>query len=171
MAYIVGTDRTQIRMITASLDDLIDKDNSVRVIDAYVNSLDLMELGFVEYSGNKRGQSPYRRSDLLKLHIYGYLNKVRSSRALEVECKRNIELMWLINAITPDHGTIAGFVKNNREAFHSTLRNLSLILKCKHQHLVQVILILNHACHRYSCRFFYSTLTSNIPEYLLQTRI
>ena len=84
MAYIVGTDRNQTRMITASLDDLIDKDNSVRVIDAYVNSLDLMELGFVEYSGNNRGQSPYRRSDLLKLHIYGYLNKVRSSRALEV---------------------------------------------------------------------------------------
>ncbi|MGN1197660.1 MAG: transposase [Acetatifactor sp.] len=129
MAYIVGTDRNQTRMITVSLDDLIDKDNSVRVIDVYVNSLDLMELGFVEYSGNNRGQSPYRRSDLLKLHIYGYLNKVRSSRALEVECKRNIELMWLINAITPDHGTIAGFVKKNREAFHSTLRNLSLILK------------------------------------------
>lgn len=83
MAYIVGTDRNQARIITASLNDLIDRDNSVRVIDAYVNSLDLMELGFVEYSGNNRGQSPYRRSDLLKLHIY----------------------------------------------FHSTLRNLSLILK------------------------------------------
>ena len=69
MAYIVGTDRNQTRMITVSLDDLIDKDNSVRVIDAYVNSLDLMALGFVEYSGNNRGQSPYRRSDLLKLHI------------------------------------------------------------------------------------------------------
>lgn len=89
----------------------------------------LMELGFEEYNGNNRGQSPYRRSDLLKLHILGYLNKVRSNRSLEVECKRNKELMWLINASTPDHRTIAGFANNNREAFHSTLRNLSLILK------------------------------------------
>ena len=87
------------------------------------------EVGFKEYSGTNRGQAPYRRSDLLKLHIYGYLNKIRSSRSLEIECKRNLELMWLINAITPDHGTIAGFVKNNRKAFHVTLRNLTLILK------------------------------------------
>lgn len=129
MAYIVGTDRNQIRMITTSLDDLIDKDNSVRVIDAYVESLDLQELGFTEYSDSNRGQSPYRRSDLLKLHIYGYLNKIRSSRALEIEAKRNIELMWLINSIRPDHGTIAGFVQKNKEAFHNTLRNLTLIIK------------------------------------------
>lgn len=115
--------------VTTSLDALIDEDNSVRVIDAYVDSLDLIELGFKEYSGTNRGQAPYRRSDLLKLHIYGYLNKIRSSRSLEIECKRNLELMWLINAITPDHGTIAGFVKNNRKAFHVTLRNLTLILK------------------------------------------
>lgn len=129
MAYIVGVDRNQTRMITTSLDDVIDKDNSVRVIDAYVESLDLQELGFNEYSGSNRGQSPYRRSDLLKLHIYGYLNKIRSSRALEVESKRNLELMWLINSITPDHGTIAGFVQKNKEAFHNVLRNLTLILK------------------------------------------
>ncbi|MBO5484747.1 MAG: IS1182 family transposase [Lachnospiraceae bacterium] len=129
MAFIVGTDRNQIRMITTSLNDLIDRDNSVRVIDAYVESLDLQDLGFTEYSGSNRGQSPYRRSDLLKLHIYGYLNKIRSSRALEAEAKRNIELMWLINSITPDHGTIASFVQKNKEAFHNTLRNLTLVLK------------------------------------------
>lgn len=116
-------------MITTSLDDLIDKDNSVRVIDAYVESLNLQELGFTEYSGSSRGQAPYRRSDLLKLHIYGYLNKIRSSRALEVEARRNLELMWLINSITPDHGTISGFEQKNKEAFHNTLRNLTLILK------------------------------------------
>lgn len=129
MAYIVGTDRYQTRMITTSLDDLISKDNSVRVIDSYVESLDLENLGFIEYSGRNRGQSPYRRSDLLKLHIYGYLNKIRSSRALETEAKRNLELMWLVNCITPDHGTIAGFVQKNNAAFHNTLRNLTLILK------------------------------------------
>lgn len=129
MAYIVGLDRNQTRMVTTSLNDLIDKDNSVRVIDAYVESLDLKELGFTEYSGSNRGQAPYRRSDLLKLHIYGYLNKIRSSRALEAEAKRNLELMWLINSVTPDHGTIAGFVQKNKKAFHNTLRNLTLILK------------------------------------------
>lgn len=129
MAYIVGKDRNQTRIITTSLDDLIDKDNSVRVIDAYVESLDLKQLGFTEYSGSNRGQAPYKRSDLLKLHIYGYLNKIRSSRALETEAKRNIELMWLVNSITPDHGTIAGFVRKNKNAFHNTLRNLTLILK------------------------------------------
>ena len=92
-------------------------------------SLDLKQLGFTEYSGSNRGQAPYKRSDLLKLHIYGYLNKIRSSRALETEAKRNIELMWLVNSITPDHGTIAGFVQRNKNAFHNTLRNLTLILK------------------------------------------
>ena len=70
-----------------------------------------------------------RRSDLLKLHIYGYLNKIRSSRALETEAKRNLELMWLVNSITPDHGTIAGFVQKKKDAFHNVLRNLTLILK------------------------------------------
>lgn len=129
MAYIVGADRYQTRMVTTSLDDLISKDNSVRVIDSYVESLNLENLGFIEYSGRNRGQSPYRRADLLKLHIYGYLNKIRSSRALETEAKRNLELMWLINCITPDHGTIAGFVQKNKAAFHNTLRNLTLILK------------------------------------------
>lgn len=129
MAYIVGADRYQSKMVTTSLDDLIDEDNSVRVVDAYVNSLELSELGFIEYSGSNRGQAPYHRSDLLKLHIYGYLNKIRSSRALEIEAKRNLELMWLVNSVTPDHGTIAGFVQKNKTAFHNVLRNLTLILK------------------------------------------
>lgn len=98
MAYLVGIDRDQASMATMSLDDLIDidKDNPVRAIDAYVDSLDLKELGFNEYDGTNRGQSPYRRSDLLKLHIYDYLNKILSSRTLETEAKRNLELMWLI---------------------------------------------------------------------------
>lgn len=129
MAYITGEDRNQIQLVSISLDDLIDKNNPVRVIDAYVDSLNLAELGFTVYDGNHKGQAPYRRSDLLKLHIYGYLNKIRSSRCLEVEAKRNIEIMWLVNAITPDHGTIAGFVQKNKAAFHKVLRDLTLILK------------------------------------------
>lgn len=90
-----------------SLDETIDKNNPVRVIDAYVDSLDLTGLGFTEYDGNSKGQSPYLCPSMLKLHVYGYLNKIRSSRRLETETKRNIELMWLVNHITPDHGTIA----------------------------------------------------------------
>ena len=129
MAYINGLDRNQVQMINASLDDFIAQDNPVRVIDAYVNSLDLKKLGFIVYDGNNKGQAPYRCSDLLKLHIYGYMNKVRSSRSLEAEAKRNLELMWLVNGITPDHGTIAGFVKKNKKAFHQALRDLTLILK------------------------------------------
>ena len=129
MAYITGCDRNQINIITTSLDEMIDSENSVRVIDAYVDFLDLSSLGFIEYDGNNRGQSPYLRSDLLKLHIYGYLNKIRSSRKLEVEAKRNLELMWLINSIQPDHGTIAGFVANNKKAFRTVLRELTLVLK------------------------------------------
>ena len=129
MAYISGLDRNQVQMINASLDDFIPQDNPVRVIDAYVDALDLKKLGFIVYDGNNKGQAPYRCSDLLKLHIYGYLNKVRSSRGLETEAKRNLELIWLVNGITPDHGTIAGFVKKNKEAFHQVLRDLTLILK------------------------------------------
>lgn len=129
MAYIVGKDRNQVNIITTSLNELIDQDNPVRVMDAYVDSLDLKELGFIEYESTNRGQSPYLRSDLLKLHVYGYLNKIRSSRSLEIETKRNIELMWLVSSITPDHGTIAGFVQKNRSAFRKILRNLTLILK------------------------------------------
>ena len=82
MSYIEGVDRMQVNIITTSLDELIDFDNPVRVIDAFVDSLNLAKLGFKEYSDCQRGQSPYRRSDLLKLHIYGYLNKIRSSRML-----------------------------------------------------------------------------------------
>ena len=129
MSYIKGLDRIQINIVTTSLDELIDPENPVRVIDAFVDSLDLATLGFKEYSENQRGQSPYRRSDLLKLHVYGYLNKIRSSRNLEAESRRNIELMWLINSICPDHRTIAGFVSDNKKAFRNILRELTLIIK------------------------------------------
>ena len=77
-------------MIITSLDEMIYTENPVRVIDTYVESLDLLALGFKEYCGNNKGQAPYRRSDLLKLHIYGYLSIIRSSRKLEVEVKETL---------------------------------------------------------------------------------
>jgi len=116
MAYIVGEGRNQLRIITTSLDDFIDKDNPVHVIDAYVESLDLKQLGFIEYSGSNKGQASYKRSGLLKLHIYGYLNNIKSSSALELETKRNLELMWFINSITPDHGTIDCWFRSEKRS-------------------------------------------------------
>lgn len=129
MAYMQGTSRYQIEAQLLSLEDLIDSSNPVRVIDAYVNSLDLSSLGFQEYSHTSPGQKPYDRKDLLKLHIYGYLNKIRSSRAIEKECTRNIEIMWLVNNLAPDHVTIANFVKHNKECFRKVLNHLVSLLR------------------------------------------
>ena len=91
--------------------------------------LDLKKDGFKMYDPQSQGQCPYDRKILLKLHIYGYMNGIRSSRKLETESNRNIEVMWLINKLTPDHGTISSFVKDNKGAFKSILKEFSLLLK------------------------------------------
>jgi len=129
MAYLEGIDRNQTTYLVTSLDDFIGTENPVRVIDAFVNSLDLKKLGFIIYDSNKSGQCPYNRKVLLKLHIYGYVNGIRSSRKLEKEAERNIEIMWLINSLKPDHGTIAAFIKDNKKAFRNVLKEFTLLLK------------------------------------------
>lgn len=129
MAYMTGINRYQVEAQLLSLDEMINPSNNVRVIDAYVNSLDLSDLCFKEYSSSAPGQKAYNRKDLLKLHIYGYINKIRSSRFLEKECNRNIEVMWLINNLIPDHVTIANFVKSNKDSFKKVLRNLVALLR------------------------------------------
>lgn len=129
MAYLTGEDRYQISLISKSLDDFIDEDNPVRVIDAYVDSINLERLGFVEYSSTKSGQQPYRRLDLLKIILYCYMNKIRSSRMIESETKRNIELMWLTGSLSPDHGTISGFIKENKLAVKELFKEYVLLLK------------------------------------------
>lgn len=126
MAHINGLDRNQVQMINASLVDFIARDNPVRVIDAYVNALGL---SCIVHDGNNKGRTPCPCSGLLKLHIHGYMNMVRSSRSLEAEAKHNLELMWLVNIILPDHRTIASFVKKNKAAFRQMPRELTLILK------------------------------------------
>jgi transposase len=93
MPYIDSEDRYQVNLLPNTLDDFVDEENPVRVIDAYVDSLNLEGLGFQVYSGNKAGQKPYRREDLLKLYLYCYMNGIRSSRKIETETNRNIELM------------------------------------------------------------------------------
>ena len=110
MKFITGKNRQQVQIYTQCLDETIDQDNEIRLIDLFVDSLKLSDFGFkMDFIEN--GRPAYHPADLLKLFIYGYLNRMRSSRVLEKECKRNIELMWLLKGLAPDHNTIANFRK------------------------------------------------------------
>lgn len=121
MKYIQGQNRTQTCLFPVSLDQTIDSENEIRIIDLFVSGLKLSEYGFkVDFPEN--GRPAYHPSDLLKLYIYGYLNKVRSSRSLEKECARNIEVMWLLNNLKPDHNTIANFRRDNPKAIKKVFR-------------------------------------------------
>ena len=111
--FVQGADRGQSTLLPECLDDWVADDNPVRVIDAFVAALDLAELGFggVEPAGT--GRPSYHPAALLRLYIYGYLNRVHSSRRLEREAGRNVEVMWLLARLAPDHKTIADFRKDN----------------------------------------------------------
>ena len=134
--FVAGSDRTQSTLLPACLDDFIDDSNPVRVIDAFVDALDLAELGFDRVEPAATGRPSYHPSVLLKLYIYGYLNRVQSSRRLEREAGRNVEVMWLLGQLAPDHKTIADFRKDNGGAikkvcarFVELCRRLGLLSK------------------------------------------
>jgi transposase len=110
--FVVGVDRGQSTLFPECLEDWIEEDNPVRAIDAFVDALDLAELGF-EVEPAETGRPAYHPSALLKLYIYGYLNRVQSSRRLEREASRNVEMMWLLGRLVPDHKTVADFRKDN----------------------------------------------------------
>jgi len=114
--FVEGTDRAQSTFLPECLDDWIDENNPVRVIDAFVEALNLAELGFDGVEPEATGRPSYHPSVLLKLYIYGYLNRVQSSRRLEREAGRNFEVLWLIGRLVPDHKTIADFRKDNGRA-------------------------------------------------------
>ncbi len=114
--YIEGVDRGQSTLFPACLEDWVDEDNPVRVIDVFVDELDLCGLGFSRAAPEATGRPGYHPSVLLKLYIYGYLNRVQSSRRLEREAGRNVEVMWLTGRLVPDHKTIADFRKDNGPA-------------------------------------------------------
>src|SRR5438034_9736407 len=114
--FVEGSDRSQTTFFPECLDDWIDENNAVRVIEAFVNELDLGELGFSGVGAKATGRPAYHPSVLLKLYIYGYLNRVQSSRRLEREAGRNVEVMWLTGRLAPDHKTIADFRKDNGAA-------------------------------------------------------
>ena len=121
MKYIKGQNRSQTSLFPVSLDDAVAAENEVRLIDAFVDHLNLPEFGFkVDHTEN--GRPAYHPADLLKLYIYGYLNKVRSSRDLEKECGRNIEVMWLLKCLKPDHNTISNFRRDNPKAIKKVFR-------------------------------------------------
>ena len=111
--FVAGADRTQSTLLPESLDDWVDESNPVRVIDAFVDALNVGELGFDGIEPAATGRPSYHPSCLLKLYIYGYLNRVQSSRRLEREAGRNVEVMWLLGRLAPDHKTIADFRKDN----------------------------------------------------------
>ena len=128
MKFITGQDRSQTHLFPISLDQSIDPDNEVRLIDLFAESLPIGEYGFkTEFLEN--GRPAYHPKDLLKLYIYGYLNKTRSSRDLEKECKRNIEVMWLLKNLQPDHNTISNFRRDNPTAIKKVFRTTVQIAK------------------------------------------
>lgn len=128
MKFIQGQDRTQTYLFPVSLDGSVEADNEVRLIDVFVDSLKLEEFGFKsDYIEN--GRPAYHPADLLKLYLYGYQNRVRSSRQLEKECKRNIEVMWLLKNLKPDHNTISNFRRDNPLAIKKVFRETVRIAK------------------------------------------
>ena len=123
MAHITGEDRSQLLLLPDAVDDYVGPDNPVRFIDAFVDGLDLEAAGFQRVQPADKGRPGYDPADLLKLYIYGYLNRIRSSRRLEAETHRNLEVIWLLRQLRPDFKTIADFRRDNRGAFRAVFRH------------------------------------------------
>lgn len=116
MPHLQGYRRTETLQFSPRLDDYINAENPVRFLDAFVEQLNLQALGFSRVEAAVEGRPSYAPGDLLKLYLYGYLNRIRSSRCLEPESQRNVEVMWRLKGLTPDHKTIADFRKDHRLA-------------------------------------------------------
>lgn len=139
MSYVAGIDRNQASLLPASLEDYVKADSPVRVIDAFVAGLDVVELGFNRAIPASTGRPTYDPRDLLKLYIYGYFNEVRSSRRLERECRRNVEAMWLLRRLAPDFKTIADFRRDNSTAIVGACR--AFVMLCRDSGLFQARLV------------------------------
>jgi transposase len=127
--FIEGEDRSQSTLFPEHLDDYIAEDNPVRVIDVFVDELGLKELGFAGMEPEVTGRSAYDPASLLKIYIYGYLNRIQSSRRLECETQRNVELIWLTGRLTPDFKTIADFRKDNGKAIRGVCREFIVLCR------------------------------------------
>lgn len=129
MDYIRGVSRQQVTLFPEAIEDYITADNPVRFIDAFVSKLDLAELGFQRAQPAETGRPAYDPGDLLRLYLYGYLNRVRSSRLLERETKVNLEVMWLLGKLSPDFKTIADFRRDNLKALKQVCREFTLLCR------------------------------------------
>src|SRR5450631_1099311 len=127
--FVVGDDRSQSTLFPERLDDYLGEDNPVRAIDVFVDELDLAGLGFGGVEPETTGRPAYHPATLLKIYVYGYLNRVQSSRRLERECQRNIELVWLTGRLMPDFKTIANFRKDNGKAIRRVCRELVVLCR------------------------------------------
>jgi transposase len=127
--FVVGEDRSQSTLFPERLDEYLDEDNPVRAIDVFVDDLDLGDLGFGGVEPEATGRPAYHPSTLLKIYVYGYLNRVQSSRRLERECQRNIELVWLTGRLMPDFKTIANFRKDNGKAIGRVCREFVVLCR------------------------------------------
>jgi len=133
MAHVTGQSRYQSALFPVVADDMVPGDHPVRVIDAFVDTLDLAQLGFSKVEAETTGRPPYAPGDLLKLYVYGYLNQARSSRRLEREARRNLEVLWLINRVAPCFKTIADFRKDHVKAIVEVCRSFTVF--CRKQAL------------------------------------
>jgi len=129
MKYLCGSDRSQTQLLPPCLDDYVAPDAAVRFLDAFVDELDLKDLGFTHAELAPTGRPPFHPAVLLKLYVYGYLNRIRSSRRLEAEATRNLELIWLLRGLRPDFKTIADFRKDNRAAFKGVFKKFNLLCR------------------------------------------
>src|SRR5476649_1413694 len=127
--FVVGDDRSQSTLFPERLDEYLGEDNPVRAIDVFVDELDLVKLGFDGVEPEATGRPAYHPATLLKIYVYGYLNRVQSSRRLERECQRNIELVWLTGRLMPDFKTIADFHKDNGEAIRKVCREFVVLCR------------------------------------------
>ena len=126
MNHIHGVDREQTLLLPETIEDYVAADNPVRFIDAFVSSLDLHALGFARAIAAYTGRPAYEPGALLRLYLYGYLHRIRSSRQLEKECHRNLELIWLLRKLAPDFKTIADFRRDHRAGFKAVHRQFHL---------------------------------------------
>lgn len=133
--YTEGSLSEQATFVPECVDDIIKPENPVQFIRAFVNELDLHAMGFVRSKPRHTGRPGYDPAVLLMLYIYGHLGRIRSSRILERECARNLELWWLLSRLTPDHNTIADFRKDNRKALKKVLR--VFVRLCREMKLVK----------------------------------
>ena len=173
--YKEGVSRDQLVLFRRKLDDIISQENPVRFIDMYVDSIDMKELGFLMPKSNM-GAPSYRRTDLLKLYIYGYLERIRSSRKLEKECNRNDELRWLIFDLAPDFKTIANFRKDNKNALKNLYR--IFLIYCKKLKLISYEMVgidgtkiraqnsSNNVYHRDTISYVEKSIDEKINNYL-----